>query len=311
MRARDDRAGDVGHDGLVDPLGAFGGGGHDHGVEVAGRVGSAGGGVVVGRVVEGLDGDLDGLVGADVPVVALLEGALREDRARADGVEVAFGVDAADDVEAVDLAGFGDRGRVEVEPCEQGHDGEALERDAEVAAQHGGEAVGLAVQGERGALDLLVVLEFELVELHQLDAEPGRARDADERVAVGGEDLFDVAAGDVVAHGRAAVAGHDNAFGGAQGDDGGGVRADCGEVARRQGSTPRQQFGCHLHEELREGGGSSRHIRVGQFAWESLTCHDMTSLILYSKNAPVEHGSPLRTRGSGGPPVGQGPPMRL
>jgi hypothetical protein len=151
------------------------------------------------------------------------------------------------------------------------------------------------------------VLEFELVELDQFDAEAGRAGDADERVAVGREDLLDVAAGDVVAHGRAAVACHDDALGGAQGDDGGGVGADGGEVTGRQGSAPRQHFGCHLHEELREGGGSSRHIRVGQFAWESLTCHDMTSLVLYLENSPAVTRLAASTRGAGGAWVGQSP----
>jgi hypothetical protein len=96
------------------------------------------------------------------------------------------------------------------------------------------------------------VLEFDLVELDQLDAEAGRARDADERVAVCGEDLLDVAAGDVVAHGGAPVAGHDDAFGGAERDDGGGVAAHLGEVAGRQGPSPWQQFRCRLREELRE-----------------------------------------------------------
>ena len=109
MRAADRPSGDdVGHDGLVEPLGAFGGGGHDHGVEVAGQVGSAGGGVVVGRVVEGLDGDLDAPRRCRCPGrYRFLSGGLREERARADRVEAGLRVDAAGDVEAVDLAGFG------------------------------------------------------------------------------------------------------------------------------------------------------------------------------------------------------------
>ena len=72
--------------------------------------------------------------------------------------------------------------RVEVEAGEQRDDREALHGLAEVAADHRGEPVRLAVEGERGALDLLVVLEFDLVQPHDLDREAGGSGDADEGV---------------------------------------------------------------------------------------------------------------------------------
>ncbi len=146
-------------------------------------------------------------------------------------------VAAAGDVvgeDPADLAG-------EVEAGEQRHDGQALHRHAEVAADQRREPVGLAVHRERGALDLLVVLELGLEQPHHLDREPGGAGDADAGVLVGREDLLDVALGDDVAHRGAPVAGHHDAAGEGRGHDRGAVRAPAsaalpGGSARREGS---------------------------------------------------------------------------
>jgi hypothetical protein len=55
-----------------------------------------------------------------------------------------------------------------------------LHGHAEVAADHRGQAVGLALEGQLDrALDLLVVLQLDLEELDQLDGEAGRPGDAD------------------------------------------------------------------------------------------------------------------------------------
>ena len=62
-----------------------------------------------------------------------------------------------------------------------------------------GELVGLAVERERDALDLLVVLQLDGVQPHHLQGDARRARDADGRVRVGDEHLLDVALGDDVA----------------------------------------------------------------------------------------------------------------
>ena len=80
------------------------------------------------------------------------------------------------------------------------------------------ELVGLALEAERRALDLLVVLELELEELDHLDGRAGGAGDGDARVAVGREDLLDGAVADEVARGGPPVAGHHHAVGVADGD---------------------------------------------------------------------------------------------
>ena len=114
---------------------------------------------------------------------------------------------------------------LEVVAGEQRHDGEALHGHREVAADHRGEPVGLAVEGEHGALDLLVVLELDLEQPDHLDREAGGAGDADRGELVGLEDLLDVALGDDVAHRGAPVAGHHDAAADGRRDDRGGVRA--------------------------------------------------------------------------------------
>src|SRR5690606_8391342 len=113
---------------------------------------------------------------------------------------------------------------------EQGHHDEALEGGGEVAADHLGQLVGLALDGQLVALDLLVVLELQLEELDHLDGRAGGPGDGDARVAVGREDLLHRPVRDQVAAGGPAVAGHHHAVGELQGHHGGAV----GDLVRRQ-----------------------------------------------------------------------------
>ena len=112
----------------------------------------------------------------------------------------------------------------QVEPAEQRHDHEALHGHGEVLAHHLAELVGLALEAEGHALDLLVVLELGLEELDHLDRRPGGAGDGDRRVPVGGKDLLHGAMGDDVALGGAAVSCHHHAVGEAQRHHRGAVR---------------------------------------------------------------------------------------
>ncbi|CAM5635315.1 hypothetical protein SCYAM73S_05744 [Streptomyces cyaneofuscatus] len=104
------------------------------------------------------------------------------------GVAVLLGA-AAGDVVGEDAALLA----VDVVPREERHHGEALHGHGEVGADHGGEPVGLALQGELGALDLLEVLQLQLEQLDHLHGQSGGAGDAHRRVLVGREDLLDVA----------------------------------------------------------------------------------------------------------------------
>ena len=121
---------------------------------------------------------------------------------------------------------------VQVVAGEQRHDGQALHGHAEVGADQGGEAVGLAVHRQRRALDLLVVLELGLEQPDHLDGEAGGAGDPDGGELVGREDLLDVALGDDVAHRGPPVTGHHHAAGEGGGDDRGAVRREVARVAR-------------------------------------------------------------------------------
>src|ERR1035438_9032257 len=64
-------------------------GGHD-GIDAPGHVGAAGGGIVVGRVVEGMHARQYRVPDRHVVAVELLKRALGEHRARSDGVEPAL-----------------------------------------------------------------------------------------------------------------------------------------------------------------------------------------------------------------------------
>ena len=121
-----------------------------------------------------------------------------------------------------------------------------------LAADQGGEPVGLAVHRQRHALDLLVVLELGLEQPDHLDREAGRAGDADAGVLVGREDLLDVALGDDVAHRGAPVAGHHDAAGEGRRDDRRAVRREVARVALGYGAARRQQVGRLRGQEVGE-----------------------------------------------------------
>ena len=81
----------------------------------------------------------------------------------------------------------------------------------QIHADHLAQPVGLAVEREVVALDLLVVLELGLEELRHLHGRARRAGDAHAGEVVGLEDLLDATARDLIAGGRLAIAGHDHA----------------------------------------------------------------------------------------------------
>ena len=97
------------------------------------------------------------------------------------------------------------------------------------ARDHLAELVGLALEREGLALDLLVVLELHLEQLHHLDRRPGGTGDGDAGVVVGREHLLDAPAGDGVSRGGAPVARHHHAAVVADRDHGGAV----GDLERR------------------------------------------------------------------------------
>ena len=218
----------------------------DDRVEPADRVGAAGGGVVVGGVVERLDDRPSGGVGRQPAAPGLLQRVLGEQRAGADGGVAALLVVPAGDVVAEDAARGHARGGVEVEAGEQRDDGQALHGGTEVPADHRGEAVRLAVEGHGEPLDLLVVLELDLVQPDHLDGDARGAGDPDDAVGVGRVHLLDVAGGDQVAHRGAAVAAHEDAALVGDRDD---RRAVRGEVTHRQ-----RRDRAAAGQEVRRGG---------------------------------------------------------
>ena len=131
-----------------------------------------------------------GLVGVEAFAPARLDPVAGVHAARALGLEVELLVAAAGDVVAEDAAAVGGG----VEAGEERHDHEALHRHRQVGAHHLPELVRLALEAERLALHLLVVLELDLEELHHLDRRPGRAGDGDAGEVVGRQDLLHAAA---------------------------------------------------------------------------------------------------------------------
>ena len=107
---------------------------------------------------------------------------------------------------------------------EDRHDDHALHRRRKVAAHHHRQLVGLALQAQRRALDLLVVLELQLEQLDHLHRRAGGAGDGHAAEAVGLHDLLHAAVADEVAAGGPAVAGHHHAVGEAHRHAGGRVR---------------------------------------------------------------------------------------
>jgi hypothetical protein len=167
-----------------------------HRVDVADEVRPARCGVVVRGVVERLDGRADRAAQVRRGVVQLLERTAGEHRAGADRVEAQLLlVAAAGGVERDDPPGRRRVRGVRVVPGEQRDDDEALQGGAEVPADHRGQLVRLAVERQRHALDLLVVLELDGEQPHHLDRDAGRPGDPDGGERVGDEHLLDVALG--------------------------------------------------------------------------------------------------------------------
>jgi hypothetical protein len=127
---------------------------------------------------------------------------------------------------------------------------QSLDRQGEIPPDHLGQPVGLALQREPIAGDLLVVLELQLEQLHDLDGLARCAGDGDHREIVGSEDLLHLVLGDGVPLGGAAVTGQDHAAAELHAEDRGAVRA---EVLRggRDGHGP-GELGMLPHHEVEE-----------------------------------------------------------
>ena len=166
--ALDERLEALGYLGVGHSFEAGVGDGGDRRIDAADRVGAAGGGVFLGRLVQALHGQLDGGVAVHVLGPHHLDGGAGVAAARAGGVEVGFLVAAAGDVVGEDAAGL----PAQVVAGEDRHHGQALHGHRQVVADHAAELVGLALQAEGDALHLLVVLEVGLEELHHLEAGP-------------------------------------------------------------------------------------------------------------------------------------------
>ena len=220
----------AGHLGLVRLDVAVGGDHGDQGVDAPHQVGAASAGVLVGRLVEGLDGQLDRLVAGQALAEAQLDRRPGVTATRAGGLVVGFFVVAAGDVVGEDPPGR----RAEVVAGEQRDHGQALHGQGQVGADHLGQLVGLSLQAQGEPFNLLVVLELDLEQADHLDGEAGRPGDGHGRVAVGREHLLHGPVGDGVALGRPPVAGHHDPVGEAQGDNRGGV------AHRQRGVGPRR-----------------------------------------------------------------------
>ena len=143
--------------------------------DAAHDVGAAGGGVLVGGGEQRPQCEVDRLVAADVLPPGGLDPVAGVDATRAVGLEVGFLVLAAGGVVAEDAA----PGAVDVVTGEERHDHEALHRRGQVGPHELAELVGLALERQDLALDLLVVLELDLEELDQLDRRARGAGDGD------------------------------------------------------------------------------------------------------------------------------------
>jgi len=171
---------------------------------------------------------------------------------------------AADRVVAEDPALAG----LQVVSGEQRHDGQALHRHAQVAADERGEPVRLAVQGELDALDLLVVLQLDLEQFDHLHRDARGARDPHGRVLVRREHLLDIPLSDHVSRRRTPVTGHQHATRERHRHDRGPVRhvqrhtaaTATSHALRGSGSPPpRQVFRVVRREELGERRRAGLH----------------------------------------------------
>ena len=212
--------------------------------------------VLLRRVDQRLGRPADRLVARRPRPVQLLERGARVLAARSGRGVVGLLVPAPGDVVLEDPP----LGAAQVVAGEDGHDHETLHRHRQVHPDHLAELVGLALEGQAVSLHLLVVLELGLEEAGHLDRRPGRPGDRDHRVVVGPVDLLDPAVGDLIALGRLAVAGDDDAVGVPQSEDrrAEGDARHAVRVRRDSAAAPRgprgEQVGRLLAQEVHEAG---------------------------------------------------------
>jgi hypothetical protein len=168
-------------------------------------------------------------------------------------------VSPSDDVIGHDASSTFGIGDVHVEADEKRYGSQPLHRGTEIAPHHRRQLVGLAVEGQGHPLDLLVVLEFDGEQTHQLDGNSCGARDTGRRVLVGDIDLLHVAVRDQIALSRATIARNQHSTRIRDGNDGRAVWCEIRHVCS-QGQRPR------LREEMRgvvtEVIGEGRVVRA-------------------------------------------------
>jgi len=188
----------------------------DGGEDAPHEIGPARPHVLVGGVDQRLEGHAQRGLPGHIPAPELLERVAGVLGPRALRVVVRLLVATAGDVILEEPAEPG----LLVEACEDRDDDKPLERRGQVHPYHLAQLVGLAVEREVVALDLLVVLQLRLEELGHLHGGAGGAGDADAREVVGLEDLLHPAARDLKARRRLTVARHDHALAVPEGEDG-------------------------------------------------------------------------------------------
>ena len=233
---------------VAHPLVAGGGDRGHRRVDAAQRIGTARGGVGVGGHPQRLHAQLHRGVPAHRRLVAHLDDGARVEAAGAGGHLLLLLVAAAGHVVAEQPA----LAPTLVVAGEDRHDDHPLHGGREVAPDHHAELVGLALQAQRDALDLLVVLQLQLEQLHHLHGRAGGAGDGDAAVAVGREHLLHRAAADEVARGGPPVTGHDDA-----------VRV--GERDARRGVRDVQV--ASALDAAEAGGGTGRRGAAGRRSW--------------------------------------------
>ncbi|KDQ05190.1 hypothetical protein EN35_09260 [Rhodococcus qingshengii] len=134
-------------------------------------------------------------------------------------------VSPTDDVVGDDATGGGRIDRVQVVTHEQWHNRQTLHRCSEISSNHRRKSIGLAVEREWDAFDLLVMFELDREEPDQFDCDPGRTGNTRSRVVVRDVHLLHVTAGDEIAHRRSAITREQNTTRIADRDDGGAVRS--------------------------------------------------------------------------------------
>ena len=107
---------------------------------------------------------------------------------------------------------------------EKRHDDEPLHGHRQILADHLGELVGLPLELEGFALDLLVMLELYAQYPSHFDGGARGPRDGHERMVVSRVHLLDVAGRDAVAFGREPISRHHHAVGELEGEHGRTVR---------------------------------------------------------------------------------------